>query len=791
MLLLLFPSIFDAHAAIQFDVFAGFDGIVHVDNWFPVVCEVNNDGPSFQAVFELSPSQFGGNQKRRYAIELPTNTRKRFCIPAFASTRYSTWDARLYDEKGKIRAEILSIRPRVDVNRKIPLLGAMPRSFSGLPVFPEISNPSPESKPAVAHIRPELFPDHPITLEGMDALYLNSEKALDLKTPQIHALTAWVYQGGHLIVSVEQPSDITATPWLADLLPCSFASASSGGLKGDLHAWVKGPDDGTPLERGANFMPQNMRNRPGTLPNINQMSPAMRQRYGIAAGRQQGTVPETKRSNPFASIKTDIAFDSSAMQVFAPEARDGTVEPANGDSPLFYRAQRGRGLVTALTFNPEREPIRSWKNRGWLWARLALVPPELLDVDRVRNNNVYGGMSMDGLVGAIIDSKQVRKLPLGWLIFMLLVYLVVIGPLDQYVLKKLNRQMWTWVTFPSYVVLFSGLIYLIGYKLRSGETEWNEVHLVDIVPRQDHADMRGRTFISVYSPANARFPLSSDLGYATLRGEAQGGGGQDASSAEVSQLAKGFKAEIVVPVWTSQLFVDEWLRTGPPPINATIKPETSPTGAGFTVVVTNQLNRVLTHVRLALGNQMFLLGELPASQSKTFILQKNKAQSIDAFITDSQGNDFTMAVQERRQAFGRDQRERTWDLPASFCAMGFMAPADFSNDPNNSGWAIPSPPKPDSICPRISTGVTPFYLPGMRAMPRTNRSTNSNPNDLPETHCCASGYPRANRLSGNHESIVYERSTTRPSSRRPNRRADPRLRLPDGALWPQPDGQSG
>ena len=40
--------------------------------------------------------------------------------------------------------------------------------------------------------------------------------------------------------------------------------------------------------------------------------------------------------------------------------------------------------------------------------------------------------------------------------------LVVIGPLDQYWLKKINRQMLTWITFPTYVVLFSLLSYFIG-----------------------------------------------------------------------------------------------------------------------------------------------------------------------------------------------------------------------------------------------------------------------------------------------------------------------------------------
>ena len=105
LLVLWFGLAYSSRAAMQFDVFLGYggqpsgsDGIVREAGWFPVACEVLNDGPSFNAVFELSSS----GQTRRMVVELPTNTRKRFVLPAFnGSGAYSTWDARLIDERRK------------------------------------------------------------------------------------------------------------------------------------------------------------------------------------------------------------------------------------------------------------------------------------------------------------------------------------------------------------------------------------------------------------------------------------------------------------------------------------------------------------------------------------------------------------------------------------------------------------------------------------------------------------------------------------------------------------------
>src|SRR6516165_9177213 len=95
-----------ARAALQFDVFLGYDGNIPEASWFPVVCEVKNDGPAFKGTVEVEAGSYNQGQRRLLEVELPTGTLKRLVIPVFASTRgYSTWNVRLRDERGKLRAE--------------------------------------------------------------------------------------------------------------------------------------------------------------------------------------------------------------------------------------------------------------------------------------------------------------------------------------------------------------------------------------------------------------------------------------------------------------------------------------------------------------------------------------------------------------------------------------------------------------------------------------------------------------------------------------------------------------
>src|SRR6266478_1291644 len=105
--LFLLCSVMISSAALQFDVFLGYDGVIPEATWFPVVCEIKNDGPSFNGVIELNGGSLNQGQVQKVEVELPTGTLKRLVIPVFSATRgfNTSWDVRLLDERGKVRYE--------------------------------------------------------------------------------------------------------------------------------------------------------------------------------------------------------------------------------------------------------------------------------------------------------------------------------------------------------------------------------------------------------------------------------------------------------------------------------------------------------------------------------------------------------------------------------------------------------------------------------------------------------------------------------------------------------------
>ncbi len=627
-----------AGAALQFDVFLGYDDILPERSWFPITCELHNDGPSFNAVIELTAEDIGRGQTRRVALDLPANTRKRLFIPVFATAR--DWSVRLLDERGRVRAE-QDVRTARVMRSGLPLVASLSRTVAGTPEFPDISAMGGnESEYTVARLQPALFPDNPLALEGIDLLYLNSERAANLSFGQVNALMAWLQHGGHLVLGVEQLTDVNATPWLRELLPCELSTTVSLTEHDALQEWSAHSAESP------------------TGPRRNPNGPTI--------------VPG---SDP----RDDAQFAAAPLQVATGGLRDGRILIGNDAAPLAIEANRGRGRITVVTFSLEREPFLSFRGRGKFWARLAGIPASAFQ--QPGTFTAPGRLSSDGIFGAMIDSKQVRKLPLGWLLALLLAYLAVIGPLDQFWLKRINRQMLTWVTFPCYVLIFSGLIYYIGFHLRAGELEWNELSLVDVLPDNERAVLRGQTYVSIYSPNNSHYELAGSQRYASLRGEYLGnfGGNQESSRAVVVQTGDNFEADAFVPVWTSQLFVSDWIQPSAAPLKMTARRQ----GTAWRVTVENCLDRALPQAHAVLGGRIYDLGSLGAAQSKSFTLEAGQGTAVGD-LARQYGEAFRRAVEARHSSFGENVN-RLPDPAAGAMAASFISFVN-NNNIGPAGW---------------------------------------------------------------------------------------------------------
>ena len=597
-----------ARAELQFDVFLGFDGVTRGLAWFPVVCEIRNDSAPVTATIEVEPVFQPATERRRLQIELPTGTLKRVTLPVFAREQSSLgWNIRLRDSEGRILAEHLDIKARGQAGSQAVLIGSMARTSGGTPQLRRPRSDAPLN--AVAEIQPSIFPDNPLALQGMTSFYLNSQRAGELKPVQVEALIRWLHNGGRIVVAFESAGDLVQAPWLGALLPCIPSTQTMLEVHPQIQSW-------------------------------------------LAASEWSATDRSGKESNPFDSLAKELQFERAALPVFGAEVKPGaTVVLREGDIPLLVSIPHGKGEVLALLFSPEREPVKSWANLDAFWVRLMHVSPR----SYLSDGHETFSWSTDAIFGALIETRQVQKMPLGLLMLLLVVYLAVIGPLDRRLVKRLNRPMLTWLTFPAYVVGFSALIYLIGYKLRAGESEFSQLHVIDVIPAGQGTEFHGQTYAAIYSPANQDYPLLVTNRTAALRNEAQAGWrvGNARERTQISQVGHGFVAKVQVPVWTSRLLVCEWTDSGTPAVSAAINRQ----GEQWRLRLANQTDRRM-ELRLGVEGRIYSLGDIGPRQVLTTNILRSQGMRVAEFVNSYRPSFQNAAMYRMRHFAGGEKKEK-------------------------------------------------------------------------------------------------------------------------------------
>ena len=168
--------------------------------------------------------------------------------------------------------------------------------------------------------------------------------------------------------------------------------------------------------------------------------------------------------------------------------------------------------------------------------------------------------------------------------------------------------MLTWLTFPTYVILFSLLIYYIGYRLRAGQLEINEAHIVDVLPGKE-TTFRGRSYASIYSPSNRDYPLGGALAAGAFRPEQAGFSRGGQSSVVIGMSPGKLEVQARVPIWTSRMFSTERDEGR----KATVQAElTRASEGGYQVKFRNRLDKPIVDAALVVDNKICLLYTSPS-----------------------------------------------------------------------------------------------------------------------------------------------------------------------------------
>jgi hypothetical protein len=261
----------------------------------------------------------------------------------------------------------------------------------------------------------------------------------------------------------------------------------------------------------------------------------------------------------------------------------------------------GGGAVTLVGFDPTAKWLAGTNAAEGLWRRL--IP--------TRSTGTAGSGDDSQIVQAAAQLPNLALPPVGGLIALLVVYILLIGPINYLILKRIDRREWAWVTMPVLIIAFAVGAYGFGSLLRGTNVLVNEAAIVRGAPGATEG--LAQTYLGVFSPTRAnyqiRFPGGALLSSPT-NGDFLGDGtaaGLDVLQGDPSRvrdLGVGFgslrtiRAESAVPV---------------PLVQAALKLE----NGRLRGTVTNASQETLEAPAVVLGGTVAKLNDLAPGQTST------------------------------------------------------------------------------------------------------------------------------------------------------------------------------
>jgi hypothetical protein len=185
----------------------------------------------------------------------------------------------------------------------------------------------------------------------------------------------------------------------------------------------------------------------------------------------------------------------SRLQLDVPGSRALAGSP---ETPLIVRRDMGRGIVDQLAFDPSLAPLRDWDGRAALFAALFN--------GRTSKTNDIGTLTEAEGAQSAASALEAASPPSAFVVAgFFALYVLVIGPLNFLVLRRLKRQAWAWVSIPAIVIAFTLLGLLTGFRLRGNNPQVHRLSLSmgdSIV-----ANARAYSIYGLFSPRRADVDL--------------------------------------------------------------------------------------------------------------------------------------------------------------------------------------------------------------------------------------------------------------------------------------------
>ena len=242
---------------------------------------------------------------------------------------------------------------------------------------------------------------------------------------------------------------------------------------------------------------------------------------------------------PSAALLGELPDDATDLPALSGTLTAGRALASVGDQIVAAERPYGSGAVTIIGFDPTADWLTGTRPAEGLWRP---APPDPLR--RRSRSSATTARSCQ----AASQLPTLALPPIGGLIALLGAYILLIGPINYLVLRRLDQREWAWVTMPVLIVVFAVGAYGFGSLLRGSDVIVNEVAIVRGAPGATEGT--AQSYLGVFSPSRGTYQVRVPGGAllsSPISGDFFGGDGNQSSldvlqgdPARVRDLGVGF-----------------------------------------------------------------------------------------------------------------------------------------------------------------------------------------------------------------------------------------------------------
>jgi hypothetical protein len=174
-----------------------------------------------------------------------------------------------------------------------------------------------------------------------------------------------------------------------------------------------------------------------------------------------------------------------------------------GGNALVVEKRVGDGYVTYSALDLAASPFDAWAGAARFWKKIVMpgsAYPLNTPVD------VSPNLIRSRYLALALQNLPVLALPsVNTLAILLAAYIVLVGPINYLVLRRLKKLDWGWLTIPVLTLLFAIGAFGVSTQLRGSDVILNQVSIVNF--STDGSPREMETVVGLFSPTRGSFNL--------------------------------------------------------------------------------------------------------------------------------------------------------------------------------------------------------------------------------------------------------------------------------------------